>query len=187
MAADDLRSPRPPADEPAEGTAGWHWTPGRIAGIALTVAIAGFWIWAFSPFPDRGNPDRMSDRAFATAAETVCAGARARIDALPPANEVMSSNERASLVDDGTTVVRTMIDDLRALEVAEPDEAEWVSAWLDDYATYAADRDRFAERLRAGDDRAPEFTIRGAEGVHVLVDGFARVNDMDSCVTPGDV
>ena len=166
---------------------GWRWTPGRIVGIALTLAIAGFWIWAFSPLPQRGNPDRMSDRAFPVAAETICEGAMVDIAALPPATSVTSLDERADLVDEGTVVIRVMVADLGELTVDNAEEAAWVEAWLDDYATYADDRDNFAAALRAGDDSAPEFTVRGVEGVQTLIFGFAKVNEMSSCIGPGDV
>jgi len=166
---------------------GWRWTPGRIVGVALTLAITVFWMWAFSPLPDRGNPDRMSDRAFPAAAETICADAMVDIAALPPATGVTSLDERADLVDEGTVVIRVMVADLRELGVDNTEEAAWVDAWLDDYSTYADDRDNFAAALRSGDDRAPEFTVRGVEGVQTLIFGFAKVNEMDSCVVPGDV
>ena len=176
----------PPAPAPS-GPEGWHWNAGRIAGLTIAVAITGFWIWAFSPLPDRGNPDRMTDRAFPAAAEVVCAEARSMIDALPAANTAEDFTGRADLVDRGTVVIRAMIVDLRALEVDNAEERGWVDAWLDDYDTYADDRDSFAARLRSGDDSAPTFTVRGVEGVPTLVTGFAKVNEMPSCEAPGDV
>ncbi len=182
--------PTPPSSPPApatNGSEGWHWNAGRIAGLTLTVALAGFWIWAFSPFPDRGNPDRMTDRAFPAAAEVICSEARTVIDALPAASTAADFADRADLVDRGTQVVRAMIADLTALEVDNAEEQSWVDAWLDDYATYTDDRDSYAARLRAGDDDAPTFTVRGVEGVPTLVTGFAKVNDMPSCEVPGDV
>ncbi len=129
----------------------------------------------------------MSDRAFPAAAEIVCAEAHSAIEALPAANTAEDFVARAELVDQGTIVIRGMIADLRALEVDNDEEQGWVDAWLDDYDTYADDRDSFAVRLRAGDDRAPTFTVRGVEGVPTLVTGFAKVNDMSSCEVPGDV
>lgn len=177
-------------DQPTPTTTdagGWRWTPGRIAGIALTIGLAGFWIWAFSPLPERGNPDRMSDRSFPVAAEAVCSDARAAIDALAPATSVESLEERAALVDEGTTALREMIVALGTLEVDNTEEAGWVAAWLEDYGVYTDDRDRFAAALRTGDDGAPAFTVRGVEGVQTLIFGFAKVNEMDTCATPGDV
>jgi hypothetical protein len=176
----------PPAPAPS-GPEGWHWNAGRIAGLTITVALAGFWIWAFSPLPDRGNPDRMTDRAFPAAAEAVCAEARSAIDALPAANTADDFAARADLVDRGTVVIRGMIADLGTLPVDNAEERGWVDAWLDDYATYTDDRDSFAALLRAGDDRAPTFSVRGLEGVPTLVTGFAKVNNMSSCEVPGDV
>jgi hypothetical protein len=168
----------------------WVWTPGRVAGAVVTVCIISFWVWAFSPLPDRGNPDRLDDRAYVTAAEGICAVAQTQIADLPSAGDVATPAERADLLDTGTVVVRQLILDLRTVRPDADSEATIIRFWLDDWETYADDRDHYAGQLRTGDfggvDDRFTVTTRAGLAVSTHIDGFARVNDMDSCLTPGD-
>ena len=168
----------------------WVWTPGRIAAAVVTACIIGFWAWAFSPLPDRGNPDRLDDRAYVTTAEGICAVAQTQIAGLPSAAQVATPAERADLLDTGTVIVRQLITDLRAVRPDADAEATITGFWLDDWDTYANDRDHYALQLRTGDfggvDDRFTVTTRAGLAVSTHIDGFARANDMDSCLTPGD-
>ncbi|MDH3755468.1 MAG: hypothetical protein OEU32_16510 [Acidimicrobiia bacterium] len=173
-----------PAPDPDEGR--WHWNVARVAAVAVVLATAGFWIWAFSPLPTRGNPDRLDDRTFPAAAEGVCAAGRDRIDSLPSAREMNDVRERADLIDEGTDVVIARVAELRTIR-PDTEDGELIGLWLDDYDTYIADRQTYADLLRSGVDEPFTVTVRGVEGVSTLIDGFAKVNDMVSCQVPPDV
>ena len=95
--------------------------------------------------------------------------------------------ERADLVDNENAILRAMLDELDDLDRPGGEEGEWVALWLDDWRTHIDDRQAWADGLRVGDDRPFTETDRAGEQISKVVDNFAEVNDMDSCVTTGDV
>lgn len=181
---------------PEGDTADRRWPIGRIAATSMLVLFCGFWIWAFSPWAPHDNPDRLEDRDFAEAAEARCAAALDRIDAIPSAREADTPEERSDQVETGTIEVEAMVADLRELtaQVETPAEREVLADWFVDWDQYIVDRWTHVERLRSADetesDRDLAFVLSAVIGGGVYterLDGFARVNDMDSCVIPGDV
>ena len=202
--------PSAPADgtdtTPGAGTpkpAGRWRVLARWLGGAFVVGSFVFWGWAFSPWARSENPDRLDDRGFAAWADQRCAQARAAIDALPTARQAASRAERADQVDRGTDEVESLVADLRLraqTSLASTTAGEGapdsvlVSAWLDDWDTYISDRRSHSDRLRtAGDDTSDRelrfLLVDMTEGSTYTerMDGFARLNDMDSCQIPGDV
>ena len=193
-----------PADPATGGRSGNKLrTAGRWLGGCFVVGSFVFWAWAFSPWARSENPGRLDDRDFVQWADQRCARARSVIDDLPSAREASSWADRAVQVDRGTDEVQELVADLRSqatgsLSVSSesegPPDAELVSAWLDDWVQYIADRRSHSERLRSATDDTPDRELRFllldmTEGSTYTerMDGFARLNDMDNCQIPGDV
>lgn len=174
----------------ADPPRGWSRSA-KIQVVVLVVNIA-FWGailgWTVAYGDDAYDPpDRLDDRSFPIAAEPICAAAVANIDALGLPTEVETPAERADLVDAENRRLLRMIDDLEALERPSGEQGEWVGLWLQDWRTHVADRQAWADDLRAGDDHPFRESDRAGEQISKVVDNFAEVNEMDSCVTTGDV
>lgn len=177
----------PPLPEPLEQS-----RTGRVAVTVILVALVVMWawIWFFAP---RENVDRFSERAFPEAAEPICAVAHQAILALPSGRETPTVAERAAVVREGTEIVAAMVADLEAIAglVTDPDDAEILRLWFDDWHDlYLADRWAHVERLEAATPDTPgedlAFLVQDLRYGR-RIDGLANVNDMDSCVIPGDI
>lgn len=168
------------------------WRPTHLLIVIGFLAIAGFWVWAFSPFPTRGHPDTLDTldgKAFTANAEARCAATMERLDALPRDLDIDNPQQLAEQVASGTDLLIPLVPDLRNLarNVTDPDEARKVNLWLDDWNVYIADRNSLVAKLRQG-ERA-EFVYTARDGVQIarIIDRFAQVNDMLSCETPKDI
>jgi hypothetical protein len=166
------------------------WSTSAKVQVTLLVVNVAFWtaLLGWTLAGDHGAPpDRLTDPAFAAAAEPICAEAVTRIDALGLPTEVESPQERAELVEAENVLLLAMVADLEALPRPAGEEGEWVDTWLVDWNAHIADRQAWADDLEVGDDHVFIETARGNEHVSNVIDNFADVNDMDSCATPGDV
>lgn len=159
--------------------------------LAVLAACVVFWgaVLGLMLVREPGDPpDFLDDRSFPEAAEPICAEAMAEVEGFGSAAAVETIEERADLVDRQDEVFGAMVTELRALPVPAGEQGDWVREWLDDWDTHVADRQRWAERLRAGEDPPFVETPKGAgTRVSEAVDGFADVNDMPSCATFNDV
>ena len=159
-----------------------------IAAGTFSALVIGMWIYAFFVYDPGLKVDELADRTFPTAAEQICAASRSELDALPPANVSRTATERADVVDRANDRLRRMIDELRA--VVPPGQGQVTSGineWLDDWSTYVDDRQAYADGLRADPMTRFTETVKANRQVSRAVDGFAEVNRMESCSTPGDV
>jgi len=155
-----------------------------LAAVAVGAMIA---FWAYLLFvADPETPDQLDDPAFGERGQAICAPVLERIDALPPATEATSPQDRAVSVSTANRLLGGMIDELEAAAPTEGEDARLVGLWLDDWRTYLADRGDYAEALAAGEDVELLVTPRGHEQITITVDNFARVNDMPACATPLD-
>ncbi len=184
--------PSPDASTPPGPEAVAQSRLGRVAvtGVIVALMVMWAWIWFFAP---RENVDRFSQRAFPEAANPVCAAAHDEILALPSGRQTPNVTERAAVVRQGTEIVETMVADLEAIAylVTDPDDADILRQWFGDWhELYLADRWAHVERLEAATADTPDETL--AFLVQDLqygrrIDGLANVNDMKSCVIPGDI
>ena len=167
---------------------GLNATALRAFLVLLVLAMGVLWIYAFFLAPS-GNPDRLQDRAWSTAAEIQCAEALARISLLPTAASASDPADRAEDLDAATAIVRSLADDLTALSGGTNEDKEIIAQWLAAWGVYLADRQAHAKRLRDEGDVKPLLTAlpSGAGSVLERMNGFARVNDMESCLDPGDM
>ncbi len=168
----------------------------RRAGVLVVVAsFVGIWgyVMYLSVFEGRAEPrDRLDDTDWTEAAEATCAEFTDDFADLQLASEVDSPEERADLLDAGTAISARLVDRVGGLvEPGPADEAAAVERWLADYRVYLDDRRAYADAQR--DPAHPRYdepftvTDRGGFQIDVLVDDFAKVNDMTSCETPDDV
>lgn len=161
-----------------------------IAAVLVAMLVMWAWIWFFAP---RDNVDRFSGRAFPDAAEPVCAAAHERIDALPSGQETPTVEARAAAVREATEILEAMIAELESLAplVTDPDDTNTLQLWFDDWHTrYLADRWAHVERLETATPDTPDedlaFLVQDL-AYGRKIDGLANVNDMPSCVLPGDI
>lgn len=164
---------------------------GRIAAAATLAVIAGFWIWAFSPWRPDSNVDRLSDDTYVDLAIPICQDMLDRLAALPSGRDADSPQQRAEQLVEANLVVADTVDRLRAAITGPPDDVDLLTRWIADWELYLGDRDHHVERLEGagpGDDTRFRLTeIPGGRGVDARIDGFATVNGMEECFTPGDV
>ncbi len=197
--------PGPPGEaspDPDPGRRGW-WA--RIVRAVVAVFVVGsflFWVWAFSPWARTENPNRIDDRAFAAWAEQRCATTQDMINALPSPREAASLHERADQVDRATSETERLVRDLQAeaqtlsdqTDGDGPADVELLASWFADWERYLQDRRDHSAKLRTADpdtdDRELRFLLSDVMpgGIYTeRMDGFARLNNMDSCEVPGDV
>lgn len=160
----------------------------QLAVLGVNVAFWGAILgWTVvGDHPDR-RPDELEDRRFAEAAQPICADAVADIAALDLDLIADSGEERADSVDVTNERLREMVADLRGLHRPAGQEGEWVASWLDDWEVHIEDRQRWADRQRAGEDVPFSESDRAGVQVSKIVDNFAEVNRMPSCATTHDV
>jgi hypothetical protein len=157
-----------------------------LLGLSL-VAIFAMWMYAFF-FASKASPDRIDDTAYQARAEQLCAAADADLDALPPAADARSPQDRAAVLDQANARLDRLVADLAGIGTS-PDPEQRVARWIDDWRVYLGDRARHTEKLRAGDD--PRFAetpvVETNTPISLRIDAFARVNLMPSCQTPRDI
>jgi len=166
--------------------------PGTLALRAfltvLVVAMVVLWVYAFFLAPS-GNPDRLEDRSWPTAAEARCLTAREAIAKLTPAARATDVMTRADDIDLATDVVVNLVADLGQLSGGTADDHVMIEKWLADWDVYIGDRRHHAVRLRLEGDVRPLLTAlpSGSGSFVKRMNGFARVNDMEACLDPGDM
>jgi hypothetical protein len=159
-----------------------------MAAGAFTVAMVAMWLWMLFIYDPGLMIDELPDQTFPTAAEQICATANDTIIHLPPAEATDDPIERADVIDTANATLSTMLAELAPLAPTEPPEsAEAIEEWLDDWGTHLGDRRRYADELREDPTARFTETPKGSKQVSRAIDGFAQVNRMPSCETPGDV
>jgi hypothetical protein len=162
----------------------------RVSQVVILLGLVGIVVmWFYAFFGEVPAPARLDDRTFPTAAEPICARARAGLDRLPRAFESRTAPERADVVDQGTALLTTMVGELRAAVPAAQPHRDRLNAWLDDWDVYLRDRRDYTSRLRT--DPMAKFYVTQSERdrrqINSSLDNFAKVNAMASCATPEDV
>lgn len=182
-------------DAPHDEIGERRWGPTQIALGVVVALIVAMWVWIYVWAP-RDNPDRLETRSFAQDAEVLCAPFAADFAALPRATTETTIAERAETVAEGTRLTAAMVEALRtsAASVTSESDRKLLDLWFADWDAYVGDREAYVARLEAappGADRSEfAFTLteRSSGGIYtVTIDGFAAVNDMDSCAVPRDI
>lgn len=167
---------------------GRQWTPGRVAAAAVVAGLVAMWAYAFSGAASHESPLRVADRRWAGEAAAACAPMVAAVDALPPANQASTPEERAAVLRRANDEVAAAIDRLAAVAPpADAGDARMVERWLADWRTYLGDRVAYADLLAAGRDERFTLTAVNGDAITEQMDDFALYNDLPDCETPGDV
>jgi len=176
------------ADPGADAPTSNGWTVGRVLTVVAVLVLVGFWAWIFAGGPEKANPDYLSDRAFASWAQDQCTATNRRIDALQPAREATSADQRADVVDQASDELTLLVDDLEAKAPTTGDDAVRMQGWVSDWRTWIRDRRRYTAALRA-DPRA-QFLVSANEAGDSIdrpIKNFADINDIPECAPPLDV
>ncbi len=163
-------------------------TVGRVLVVVIVLGSLLLWVYVFSGVARKDPPNTLDDAAFGVAAEPICAEAAATLATLPRAEDSTSAAQRADVIDDANGTLTEMVDRLDELEVSTARDREMTDEWISDWRTFIDDRADFAARLRE-DDMARFYVTEkpGRLQVTKAIDDLAEVNDMPSCVDPGDV
>jgi hypothetical protein len=159
-----------------------------LATVFVVLAIA-FWLFAFSPWARDifQAPDQIADETLVAALDNRCAAARALLTELPLAQNAASPEERASVLTEANIILGDMAADLAELDGGTNSDQRLVSLWLADWDIYLGDRETHVGRLVTEGDIRFLTTEENGVFINERMDGFARVNDLDNCETPGDV
>jgi acyl-CoA reductase-like NAD-dependent aldehyde dehydrogenase len=154
----------------------------RALVVAALIALAAFWIWALF-FASKSAINKVEDRRWAAQAEATCAEVRIQLRALD-AQTSTDLDERAALVEQSTDLLAAMLDEITVEMPADEKGQAIVPAWVDDYRILLADRYRYAEMLRSGQDGP--FTETAVDNVPITerLETFAGDNEMASCAPP---
>jgi hypothetical protein len=161
-------------------------TASLFLAVAVVAGIVGLWTYAFF-FAPSGNPDRLENEDWIEKAEVICSRVLDEIALLPSAKESKTPADRAVAIEQGTKVLEKMKVDLSELSLSsEKDKFNTVS-WFSDWNIYLEDRKNHVKRLTELGDVEPLLTATDSgKSVMERMNGFARVNDLESCLDPGD-
>jgi hypothetical protein len=163
----------------------FRWYHGVLVIVLALIAL--MWIYAFF-VASSANLNRVADKAWAARNEQLCASAKAKIDALPPARTAKTPIERANVLDQANGYVADLIDLLKANKISgSTRDGHLVQLWLADWDLYLSNRRDYAAVLHKNLDRAFAVSLRDGTPITERLDGFADINNMVSCETPGDV
>ncbi len=163
----------------------FHWYHGLLVIILSLIAV--MWIYAFF-IASSANLNKVADKGWAARNEQICASAKAKINALPPARTAKTPVERAGVLDQANAYVADLIDSLKTNKISgSARDGHLVELWLADWDLYLSNRRDYAAILHQNLDKAFAVSLRNGTPITERLDGFADINNMVSCETPGDV
>jgi len=163
----------------------------RFGLATIVVVVAAFWVWALF-FPPKESVARLDDREWASRAESICAAANQARNALADERRIDEVGpgalaERADLIDQATTIIERMLDEVDARIPTGTDDPVLVDTWLGYYRQLMKDRRAYTIVLRNGDNPPfPEATIDGAP-ISEYINDFTVANEMKACSAPADL
>jgi hypothetical protein len=154
----------------------------RLLLLVVVVGVAAFWIWALF-FASKTAVNKIGDDAWAERAEAICADYDLQVRALSALADA-DLDVRADLVDESTGLLSAMLDEIVVVPPQDDKGQAIVPAWVEEYRILLADRYRYADQLRSGQNIP--FTETAVNGVPVTerLETFAGDNDMPSCAPP---
>jgi hypothetical protein len=178
------------ADDADDGPYGFRWSVGSVAAILVVVAIAAFWVYAFSPWAPDDKADGLQDRSFVETANARCRTTMDQLNALPPARDAENPTARAEVVDESNVLLTSMVADLRTAGAdAVGRDRTLLDLWFADWDAYIVARARYADNLRASGDKGAVFTVPARNGGQITqtMEGFIKANEIYDCAVPEDV
>ena len=91
------------------------------------------------------------------------------------------------MVDRANDELEAMLDGLDVDLPSSQEDQAVVRPWLADWRTYLDNRRDYADRLRTDPDAQLLVDEKFSDSIETVIGTFAEVNEMDSCVVPGDV
>jgi hypothetical protein len=165
----------------------------RVLLAVVCALIAAMWVYAFFFAPKTGVYF-VTDKAWRTSAEQICAKAERQRLALAdttqgyisnPTNEQMT--QRADIVDRATDIVEGMLDEVEALPLADADDRQRVAIFGKYYRQIIDDRRAYTARLRNFElDPYRETLVNGGPVTNTIID-FTTGNAIPHCMPPGEL
>jgi hypothetical protein len=189
---DLVDAPMPASSEPPTESDSYDgprgFTPARIAGVLVVIALAAFWIYAFTPLSPKAKADGLVDKAMVARIDATCGTAKTQLAQVPFAFQSNTAADRANQVDEVTRILTSMVAEIRTEPMVNSNDARLLGLWLTDWDTYLADRRSYAADLRV--DERTQFTVTQRFGAQITtgMDNFVTVmNKLGNCKTPSDV
>ena len=161
----------------------------RITALVVAVAIAGLWAYALWGPTKKDPPGLLSDHSWAVTAQGICTDAAAALAVLPPAYESKGNTARAEVIDEANGSLAIMVERLTqgAPSADSGDDGRMIQEGLGDWRTYLGDRERYVVALE--DDPDARFLVSEKDKRQITepIDFFAKYNEMENCMTPGDL
>ncbi len=183
MSTDAPAVPGPPSYVPGGQPGRWRRSPvRRVLLWGSIVLLIVFWIWALA-FAPREAINKVEDTAWATRAEAICVESDIQLRTIE-VQRVDDLQARAALVDESTDLLSQMLDDIVAVMPADEKGQAIVPEWEAEYRILLADRYRYADALRSGQN--VPFTETAVSGVPITerVEKFTLDNRMPTCAPP---
>lgn len=161
----------------------------RVLIVAGVLAVTLMWIY-FIFFAQPANTDKLNQDAFPKAAEPICKATLDKLAQIGVVNQKADTpQQRAELVDRADDELRTMVDQLKTIDVPNPDDEHAISAWLGDWDQWLRDRTAWSAQLHGGQNVQFFETQREStkQPNSKALNDFAEENLMRSCATPGGV
>ncbi len=161
----------------------------RILALVVAVGIAALWAYALWGPTEKDPPGLVQDKAWAANAQGICTDAAAELNALPAAYETDTNTARAEVIEEANGSLATMVARLRQTAPAADsgEDGRMIQEWLGDWQTYLGDREAYVVAL----DENPKARFLVAEKdkrqITEPIDFFAKYNEMENCMTPGDL
>ena len=154
----------------------------RVLLWSTIAVLIVFWVWALF-FAPKEAINKIGDTAWAANAEAICVETKVQLRAI----DARASGDlavRADLVDESTDLLGQMLDDIVAVTPSDEKGQAIVPDWEAEYRILLADRYRYADQLRAGENVA--FTETAVNGVPITerIEKFTLDNEMPTCAPP---
>jgi len=161
----------------------------RYLALVVAVAIAAMWAYALWGPTKKDPPGLLADTAIATQFQSICTDAANQIGGLPPAYATREAGARAEVIAEANGYLDTMLVRLRQVAPAADagNDGRMVQEWLGDWQTYLGDRQKYVVALE--DDPKARFLVSEKDKRQITepIDFFAKYNEMENCMTPGDL
>ena len=122
-------------------------------------------------------------------AQAICTDAANQLAALPPAFESRGNTARAEVIAEANADLDTMLVRLRQIAPAADtgNDGRMMQEWLGDWQTYLTDRQNYVNAL--ADDPKARLLVSEKDKRQITepIDFFAKYNEMENCMTPGDL
>jgi len=167
------------------------WVTGLLAVIC--VGLASMWVYGFW-FASKHAAYRVDDAAWRSTAEQVCAKYEAqRLELVDTSAGYIEHPtqaqmiERADIVDTATGILQAELNDLVAIPVETDRDRTLIKEYAGFYDTLLSDRRAYTAKLRTYVvEPYHETQVQGGPVTNLILD-FTTVNEIPSCVPPGEL